>query len=39
MNERRHLRGGMAPLVIIGVAPIVLAAVKQSVQRASAAGA
>jgi hypothetical protein len=39
MNERRHLRGDMAPLVIMGVTLIVLAAVEQSGERASAAGA
>ncbi len=39
VNERRHLLDGMAALVIIGVALIVLAAVKESGERASAAGA
>jgi hypothetical protein len=39
MNEPRYLRGDMAPLVIMGVTLIVLAAVEQSGERASAAGA
>lgn len=38
-NERGHLLGGSAALVIIGGALIVLAPVKQSGERAAAAAA
>jgi type II secretory pathway component PulM len=38
-SERGHLLGGVAALVVIGVALIVLAPAKQSVERVPAAGA
>jgi type II secretory pathway component PulM len=38
-SERGHLLGGVAALVVIGVALIVLAPAKQSVERVVAAGA
>jgi hypothetical protein len=39
VNERGHLLGGVAGLVIIGVALMALAPAKQPVERVSAAGA